>query len=179
VNIWICYKHAIWFAVKFCRSALRVQLTIDWNNEWVTSTSIAPLTRLFVPTVAHSVVLASRRLTAATVQILSGHLVLNGYLAKIGKRASTLCNCKIEDETVPHFLFHCSRHHASRAAFKRQCLSLNSTWPPELSLIPQNKALWDEMINFMTASQRFNAQTRTNLYLTITFRPDSRTKSYP
>jgi hypothetical protein len=101
-------------------------------------------------------------LTAATAQILSGHSVLNGYLAKIGKRASTLCDCKIEDETVPHFLFHCSLHHVSRAAFKRQCLSLNPTWPPELSLIPQNNALWNEMINFVTVSKRFNAHIKTN-----------------
>ncbi len=59
----------------FCCSALRDKLTLDWNKEWITS-SIAPITRLFFSTVAHSAVLAKRRLTAATFQILTGHSIL-------------------------------------------------------------------------------------------------------
>lgn len=141
----------------FCRSALRDKLTLDWNNEWVTSSS-APKTRLFFPTVAHSAVLAKRRLSPATVQILTGHSILNGYLAKIGKRASTLCDCQMEDETVPHFIFHCSLHHSSRSAFKNQTLSLHAAWPPNLSLIPRNKIIWDELVNFIAVSQRFRIQ---------------------
>lgn len=85
--------------IHFCRSALRDKLTLDWNNEWVTS-----------------------------------------------------------DETVPHFLFHCSLHHSSRSAFKNQTLSLHAAWPPNLSIIPQNKILWDEMVNFIAVSQRFRTQ---------------------
>ena len=36
-------------------------------------------------------------------------VILNRYLHRIGKTDSDLCECGIERETVPHFLFRCTR----------------------------------------------------------------------
>ncbi|KFZ24391.1 hypothetical protein V502_01148 [Pseudogymnoascus sp. VKM F-4520 (FW-2644)] len=49
-----------------------------------------------------------RRDTAILVQLRTGHVGLNDYMARIHRAASAACLCGAEAETVSHFLFHCS-----------------------------------------------------------------------
>ena len=139
---------------QFVRSAISSKLADDWNDEWVSSDK-ASQTRSFFPTVSHSDVLSSCRLHAATVQVLTGHSLLNGYQAKINRRTSALCDCGTEEETVSHFLFDCSLFHVARAPFKRAIQYLNISWPPDLSLIPQHASSWKSMVDFIHKSKRF------------------------
>ncbi len=140
---------------QFRRCAIINRLDLSWNDEWVTS-SVASQTKSFFPTVTHSAILATKRLTAATVQVLTGHSVLNGYLAKIKKRESAICDCGDGEETSSHFLFHCKLFHQARASFKSAILHNNLPWPPDLSLIPQCTEVWQAMTDFIEQSCRFS-----------------------
>ena len=139
---------------QFVRSAISTKLADDWNEEWVSSEK-ASQTRSFFPTVSHSDMLSSCRLHAAMVQVLTGHSLLNGYQAKINRRNSALCDSGAEEETVSHFLFDCSLFHDARAPFKRAIQSLNFSWHPNLSLIPQQASSWHSMVDFIHKSKRF------------------------
>jgi hypothetical protein len=46
--------------------------------------------------------------TAILVQLRTGHIGLNDYMARIHRADSAACLCGAEAETVSHFLFHCS-----------------------------------------------------------------------
>ncbi len=139
---------------QFMRCAIN-KLDLSWNDEWVTS-SVASHTRSFFPTVTHAAMLATKRPTAATVQVLTGHSMLNGYLAKIKKRESEICNCGDGEETSYHFLFHCKLFHPARASFKSAVLHNNMPWPPDPSQIPQCTEVWQAMTDFIEQSCRFS-----------------------
>jgi hypothetical protein len=49
-------------------------------------------------------------------QLRTGHARLNGYLRRIGKADSDVCECGVERETVPHFLLRCTRWNEQRRA---------------------------------------------------------------
>ena len=111
-------RHARCTYRQFLRSAISTKLSDDWNDEWVSYEKTSQTTSFF-PTVSHSVVLSSGRLHAVTVQVLTGHSLLNGYQAKINRRNSAPCYCGIEEETVSHFLFDFSLFHDARV--QTQC----------------------------------------------------------
>ena len=115
----------------------------------------ASQTKSLFPTVSHSDMLSSCRLHVATAQVLTGHTLLNCYQANTNRRNSALCDCGAEEETVSHFLFDCSLFHDARAPFKRAIQSLNFSWHPNLSLIPQQTSSWHSMVDFIHKSKRF------------------------
>ena len=57
-----------------------------------------------------------REKASILAQLRTGHARLNGYLHRIGKAESDLCECGIERETIPHFLLRCSRWNRQRHA---------------------------------------------------------------
>lgn len=57
-----------------------------------------------------------REKASILAQLRTGHARLNGYLHRIGKAESDLCECGIERETVPHFLLRCTRWNEQRRA---------------------------------------------------------------
>jgi hypothetical protein len=57
-----------------------------------------------------------REIASILAQLRTGHARLNGYLHRIGKAESDLCECGIEGETVPHFLLRCTRWNEQRRA---------------------------------------------------------------
>lgn len=50
-----------------------------------------------------------REKASILAQLRTGHARLNGYLHRIGKTDSDVCECGVERETVPHFLLRCTR----------------------------------------------------------------------
>ena len=88
---------------QFFRSMIRENLAEEWNNEWVTS-PLAPHTKLFFPTVSDAAVLASLHTDAETVQVLTGHCMLNHHSAKIKKRVIRRLGVWADDKIVHHFL---------------------------------------------------------------------------
>ncbi|KAJ6114302.1 endonuclease/exonuclease/phosphatase, partial [Penicillium sp. IBT 16267x] len=50
-----------------------------------------------------------REKASMLAQLRTGHARLNGYLHRIGKTDSDLCECGAEREPVPHFLPRCTR----------------------------------------------------------------------
>ena len=138
---------------QFFRKMIRESLFEEWNIEWVTS-PIASHTKLFFPTVSDAAVLATLNTDAETVQVLTGHCMLNYHSAKIKKRASANCECGAEEETVQHFLFHCNLYQHPLSLFRRAVLSERMLWPPDLSLIPKQPAVWAAMVTFIHKSKR-------------------------
>jgi hypothetical protein len=55
-----------------------------------------------------------REKASILAQLRTGHARLNGYLHRIGQSDSDLCACGVERETVPHFLFRCTRWNEQR-----------------------------------------------------------------
>ncbi|KAJ5642745.1 endonuclease/exonuclease/phosphatase [Penicillium lividum] len=47
-------------------------------------------------------------------QLRTGHARLNGYLYRVGKADSDMCECGVERETVQHFLLRCTRWNEHR-----------------------------------------------------------------
>lgn len=59
--------------------------------------------------------------TAALIQLRTGHIPLNKYLHKIGKRTSAICErCSQGEETVKHYLLECTAYSTERAIMKRK-----------------------------------------------------------
>ena len=56
----------------------------------------------------------NREKASLLAQLRTGHARLNGYLHRIGKSDSDLCECGIERETVQHFLLRCTRWNEQR-----------------------------------------------------------------
>lgn len=46
-----------------------------------------------------------------------------------------------------HYLFFCSFHDNANFPFQNAVISLNPSWRPDLSLIPQHLKVWEEMTN--------------------------------
>lgn len=57
-----------------------------------------------------------REKASILAQLRTGHTRRNGYLHRIGKIDSDLCECGVERETVPHFLLRCTRWNDQRHA---------------------------------------------------------------
>jgi hypothetical protein len=57
-----------------------------------------------------------REKASILAQLRTGHARLNGYLHRIGKTESDLCECGSERETIPHFLLRCIRWNGQRRA---------------------------------------------------------------
>ena len=57
-----------------------------------------------------------REKASILAQLRTGHARLNGYLHRIGKTESDLCDCGVARETVPHFLLRCTRWNEQRRA---------------------------------------------------------------
>lgn len=55
-----------------------------------------------------------REKASILAQLPTGHARLNGYLHRIRKADSNLCKRGMERETVPHFLFRCTRWNEQR-----------------------------------------------------------------
>jgi hypothetical protein len=51
----------------------------------------------------------NREKASLLAQLRTGYARLNGYLHRIGKTESNLCDCGVERETVPNFLLRCTR----------------------------------------------------------------------
>ena len=55
-----------------------------------------------------------REKASILAQLRTEHARLNGYLHRIGKTDSDVCECGVERETVPHFLLRCTRWNEQR-----------------------------------------------------------------
>lgn len=58
----------------------------------------------------------NRENASILAQLRTGHARLNGYLYRISKSESDLCECGIERETVQHFLLRCTQWNEQRRA---------------------------------------------------------------
>ncbi|KAH8800208.1 hypothetical protein F5884DRAFT_655566, partial [Xylogone sp. PMI_703] len=56
--------------------------------------------------------------TAIIIQLRTGHLALNGPLARIHRAESARCQCGAEEEMVRHFVFQCPRWIEQRQALR-------------------------------------------------------------
>jgi hypothetical protein len=138
---------------KQARIEILNRIMDDWNQKWK-SASVGSHTRRFFPSVPKLGVLFKLKLSFYSVQVLTGHCFLNYFLAKINRSASPLCLCLSDIETVEHFLFNCTLFTELRVSFKYSVLSRGISWPPELSAILENEALWSELTKFVLATKR-------------------------
>ncbi|KAJ5094907.1 endonuclease/exonuclease/phosphatase [Penicillium argentinense] len=109
-----------------------------------------------------------REKAAILAQLRTGHARLNGYLHRIGKADSDLCECGIERETVPHFLLRCTRWNEQRRALIEATgpsfgnLSQMLGGKPEIggdSCVANGRA-WKPDIKIVRAAIAFAVETR-------------------
>ena len=81
----------------------QVLVTVPYKHGEVTW-ALAPHTKLFFPTVSDAAVLASLHADAETVQVLTGHCMLNHHSAKIKKRVIRRLGVWADDKIVHYFL---------------------------------------------------------------------------
>ena len=74
-----------------------------------------------------------RQAVATKGQLLCGVYPTNTRLAKIGKQQSTLCHCKLKDETITHLLGECNLYTTERTKYLS---NLPESLQQELASIP-------------------------------------------
>jgi ribonuclease HI len=141
--------------VSSLRLALhRVTMKI-WAERWASSAK-APITRSFLPTIESATLVANLDLPIHVTQLLSGHSKLRSFLFKSACVPSPVCLCGIDEETVEHFLFHCTLHDRFRSYFKATSLRHCHMWPPRLCDIARCKPLLVSLISFVQSTKIFN-----------------------
>ncbi len=131
-----------------------------WNSEWLLS-STGTTTKRFFPTVTDALTLESRLMPSFLSQILTGHSLLNGHQFRLKFGSTSRCACGYADETVDHFLFHCTRFTSRRENFVTVSLNQTGVWPPPLSCIPAMPNLLSPTSHFITSTKRLARRTRT------------------
>jgi ribonuclease HI len=136
------------------RLALRRATSELWARKWSTAPK-ASITRSFFPTIVSATVITNMDLPCYVAQLLSGHSRLRAFLYKTNCTQSPTCMCGSDEETVYHFLFHCSLHDPHRANFKDTSLRVCNMWPPRLSDIARFKPLMLSFISFIGKTKQF------------------------
>jgi len=136
------------------RRLLNADTASRWDMLWQHSET-AGQTGLFFPKIAYAHVLLNDALPFCIPRVLSGHCGLNGFLYKIGVRASAACYCGEPIETFEHFLFHCPLWDTLRIPLKTIITESKFCWPPRLVDIPRTAAVWPIFIRFIGLTNRF------------------------
>ena len=125
-----------------------------WSGKW-SSLQKASITKSFFPSIESAAVIAKLDLPSHVNQILSGHSRLRAFLFKTKCIESPVCKCGSDDETVPHFLFHCSLQDQYRDNFKATSLRVCKMWPPRPGDIARFKPLLSSFISFISKTKHF------------------------
>ena len=140
--------------VASLRLALHRVTLKNWAERWSSSTK-ASITRSFLPTTESATLVASMDLPIFFTQLLSGHSKLRSFLYKSSCVQSPNCPCGNVEETVEHFLFHCTLHNRFRSSFKANSLRHCHMWPPRLCDIARCKPLLMSVISFVHSANDF------------------------
>ena len=126
----------------------------SWSVKW-SSMQKASTTRSFFPSIDSAVLISKLDLPSHVNQILSGHSRLRAFLFKTNCSISPICTCGSDEETVSHFLFHCSLHDVYRVNFKATSLRVLNMWPPRLCDITRFKPLLLSFTSFIAKIKHF------------------------
>lgn len=124
-----------------------------WEEEWAGSTN-GECTSSFFPNTRSAVSLISLLMERASVQIVSGHNMLNSHQHRFGFTRDASCASGHLSETISHFLFFCPLFISQRNNFITASLSLTGVWPPPVSMIPQQPELWNVIRQFVRHTGR-------------------------
>ena len=126
----------------------------EWNGKWQLA-SAGEQTRQFFPSVPECGQLSKLKPSSIMIQLLTGHCLLNDFLAKIKKIPSPKCICNLDNESVVHFLFNCPLYSTHRTPLIQLVQQKGLPWPPDLHLLLSDEILWSAMNSFVVASKRF------------------------
>ena len=138
--------------VSSIRFLLRQAVKNIWEMRWANCTK-ASITRSFFPTIECTKPILNMDLPCSVVQVFSGHSRLRTFLFRIACAPSPICPCARNEETVEHFIFHCSLFDRLRTNFKATSLRYCHMWPPRLSDIVHSKPLLLAFITFIVRSK--------------------------
>ena len=137
-----------WTAIK---DRLDCHFQRQWEQEWQTTNNI---TRQFLPSITSAQIFHRVPLDACLSQIISGHSQLKSFLQRIGVTASGICDCGMEEENIPHFLFRCPKYHSQRVPLKNTSAKYCTAWPPPLRLYIQHPPMLHSLSKFLKQTQR-------------------------
>ena len=138
--------------VSSIRFLLRQAVKNIWEMRWANCTK-ASITRSFFPTIEFTKPILNMDLPCSVVQVFSGHSRLRTFLFRIACAPSPICPCARNEETVEHFIFHCSLFDRLRTNFKATSLRYCHMWPPRPSDIVHSKPLLLAFITFIVRSK--------------------------
>jgi hypothetical protein len=97
------------------------------------------------------------------IQLQSGHIPINSYLRRIGKRDNDHCNnCKKKDgreipETVNHFILDCPAYRHERDSMMHK-LGRSNTY--KVSMLFSKEKNIHKLLNYLDATKRFRKEYR-------------------
>ena len=153
-NIPLCNIRTTWTNIK---PILETFFQNSWKREkeWKTYQR-SQITKTFFPSAASAFILQKITTPHQLIQILSGHCRLNSSLYNINVVDDPICNCKMEIETINHFLFDCPQHHLQRIKFKEAIIKTCNRWPPSLCTISKTIPSLNALKSFCVPTKRLD-----------------------
>ncbi|KAJ5111866.1 zinc knuckle domain protein [Penicillium alfredii] len=99
----------------------RQEAKIEWERAWASEKTGRPTRRLIeTPNKKTLEYWSGLRKTTASVlmQLRTGRIGLNAYLARINRRETARCDCDLGNQTVTHVLLECPLHQEERAKMR-------------------------------------------------------------
>ncbi|XP_067123227.1 uncharacterized protein [Centruroides vittatus] len=139
------------------QNELKKQLTTLLNSAWQREWRSADTGRhcfKFIPSINTRIRAIYSEHSVFSSQVLLNHGNFPAYLCRFRFRETDTCPCsKNEIGDATHFAFNCPKHDCHRARLMRDYLLKNTRWPPDPSIIFQDKDLWKTFTDFIIKTE--------------------------
>ena len=150
-------------AIPYClleaKNLIKNSLWAKWDDEWKCSKTSAT-TREFFPSSLHATCLNKLFVPHEITQIISGHSLLNSYLAKTNSSISQNCRCGAPIEDTHHFIFTCPLFEYLRLNLKQSITQNNIEYPCPIAAFSSSQDLWNSFQNFVIKTKRLELSNR-------------------
>lgn len=122
-----------------------------WQANWDSSTK-GRTTYSFLRNVHNRVAAGWIQPNHWSAQVLTGHGDFRARLASLGLADSSACSCGDGDDTVPHFILHCSKFEAQRVALQHFIGNDSWRWPEVAPLLVETPEAFSLFSDFCSTS---------------------------
>ncbi|XP_023244773.1 uncharacterized protein LOC111642634 [Centruroides sculpturatus] len=147
---------------KKLKSELINIINSAWQREWRTADTGRNCFS-FIPTI--DIRNAARHFVPNKYvsQVLLGHGNFPAYLHRFGIINNNKCSCTTDSiADAMHFAFTCPNYDDDRTELQHKYLLKNYSWPPNPTIIFQNKELWHTFKNFIIKTGALKEHTQSN-----------------
>ncbi|XP_023229286.1 uncharacterized protein LOC111629619 [Centruroides sculpturatus] len=147
---------------KKLKKEIKIIINQAWQNNWETANTGRNCFS-FIPSI--DIRIAARHFVPNKLitQVLLGHGNFPAYLHRFGFKNSNKCSCTANSiNDAMHFTFNCPIYDNYRAELQHKYLLENFSWPPNPTIIFQNKGLWKIFKNFIIKTGALKEHTETD-----------------